>query len=451
MSELGKTGDRLSDAIDTTTETLSETLKGVEGGEAIDAVSKIVSQTAAIVREDLSAAENIADAVGQKVVVEADAVLSIMEDKAYDSVEAVRAAKTTVQESTSSDTSESLQAALTRNVEEIRADQDTTERLAEAIQTDALNDQEAFEVLESSSKEVISLINAVDGAVGKAADSVSGNNDSDGGGGDDVIADAVEKVEEQMDEVEKSMSNVMDAAEKCQDCKVKEMVEEMDDENVSDSAKGEVDTKSEEVEEDSSHDEKESKVEEVDAVSETKDEDVADSPADEKEHDLEVSSSTVEEAKFIENESIGKEEETLSHSESHHAEDEGVHGEPHELITSQSSGHAEDVGDFKHDEIGEVAQNIAEPTLFSSGGHDDGEGVRDVIESVHHHHQSDALVDSLSSVESSHSIEHVVANAARIATEVDHTTYSDTAHEFSTWSTEAVAVVIAAVSSLYMA
>ncbi len=440
MSELEKTGDRLSDAIDATTESLTQTLRGVEGGEAIDAVSKIVSQAAEIVREDLSAAENIADAVGQKVVVEADAIMSIMDDRASEAVEAVRAAKSTVQEFTPSDTSESLQTALTKNVEEIRANQDTAERLAEAIRNDAINDQEAFEVLESSSREVNSLINAVDGAIGKAAEAASGK-DSDGG----VVADAVEKVEERMDGVEKSMSNVMDAVEKCQDCKVKDMVV-MEDEKKYEAAKDEVDIESKLAPVDKEHDAKESDRVEDDAVSKTDQKDEIDITADEKKHNVEVSSSTAEEAKPSENEVNGEEVDTLIHSDNHHAGGEGSHVS-YEIITS-AGGHADDIIDLEQEEIGEMVQKIAEPTVLASGDHDNY-GLRDIIEIVHHH-RSEAWVDTLSSIESLHNLEHnVVAKAPSIVTEVDHIISAEAAYDISTWGTEAMAGIIDVVSSLY--
>ena len=78
MSELEKTGDRLTSAIDATGK-LTESLKGTEGGAAIDAVSNTVDETANIVKEDLSAAENIADAVGSKLKMEAEAVEALDE------------------------------------------------------------------------------------------------------------------------------------------------------------------------------------------------------------------------------------------------------------------------------------------------------------------------------------------------------------------------------------
>lgn len=524
MSELGKTGDRLSDAMDATTTSLTENLNSVEGGETIDAVSKIVSQAAAIVREDLSAAENIADAVDQKVVVEADAILSIMEDKASDSVEAVRAAKTMVQESTSSDTSEVLQAALTKNAEEVRADQDTAERLAEAIQQDALNDQEAFEVLESSSREVKSLIEAVDGAVGKAAETVSANDSEDGG----VITDAVEKVEEKMEEVEESMSNVMDAVEQCQDCKVKEMMEELEEGKISETAKGEVENESVQAKDDTAHnednvhDEKEFHHEKDDKVSETHSDDEVHS-ADVNVHDVEVSSSGAEEAKPTEHEFNGEKEEsvdhkaksasehgdeinaekeetlthnehqhsgeegehedlhheqltsasghadevkagndeTLAHGEHQHSADEGMHEKSHHELIASTSGHADDVGAL-HDELkAEQEETLAHSEnqhsgdmgvheeshhelIVSASGHADGDGLGDIVES------GDALVDSLTRVESTHSLEHLVANAARIVADGDLTASSETAHEISTWSTDSVAGAITVVSSLFM-
>lgn len=208
MAELEKTGDRLSSAIEAT-ESLTDKLKGTEGGATLDSVSNAVDKTASIVKEDLSAAESIADAIRQKVVIEAEAVMA-MDDKAGDSVKAVRAAKTSIQDSTGGD-SESLTNALTKDAADIKVDTDTAEKLADAISKDAANDEEALEVLERSSSEVNELINAVDGAVDKVTDAV----------GSDIAAssvkEAVEKIEEEVKEVKQEMKSVEEAVEECQE------------------------------------------------------------------------------------------------------------------------------------------------------------------------------------------------------------------------------------------
>ena len=90
MSELERTGDRLSDAIDAA-ESLAGRLGGAEGGSDVDSVSDTAGRTADIVRELERAAEGIADSVGRRVIAEADAVTA-MGEKAGDSVGAVRAA-----------------------------------------------------------------------------------------------------------------------------------------------------------------------------------------------------------------------------------------------------------------------------------------------------------------------------------------------------------------------
>eukprot|EP00584_Thalassiosira_punctigera_P003794 CAMPEP_0172538826 /NCGR_PEP_ID=MMETSP1067-20121228/10138_1 /TAXON_ID=265564 ORGANISM="Thalassiosira punctigera, Strain Tpunct2005C2" /NCGR_SAMPLE_ID=MMETSP1067 /ASSEMBLY_ACC=CAM_ASM_000444 /LENGTH=742 /DNA_ID=CAMNT_0013324401 /DNA_START=25 /DNA_END=2253 /DNA_ORIENTATION=- len=223
MSELENTGDRLSDAIDAT-ESLTETLRGTEGGAAVDAVSKTVDQTAAIVREDLSAAESIAEVVSQKVVMEADAVMA-MDEKATGSVEAIRAAKSSIRDSSSEDDSESLTSALTKDAQDIKTDEDSAEKLAAAIKKDAANDEEALEVLERSSSEVNSLIDAVDDAVDKAEEVTTGDASVAS------VTEAVDQIENEVKEVEESMADVEDATEKCEDCQLKKLIEETEAEN----------------------------------------------------------------------------------------------------------------------------------------------------------------------------------------------------------------------------
>lgn len=222
ISELEKTGGRLSAAIDAT-ESLTETLKGTEGGSSIDAVSNAVDQTAAIVKEDLSAAESIANAVSQKVVMEAEAVIAL-DEKAAGSVTAVRAAEASIQESVVESGSGALASALAKDATDIKVDVDTAERLARAIQEDATNDEEALEVLERSSSEVNSLIDAVDDLIDKAEDVTTGKASADN------VAVAVDKIEDEVKQVEESMLDVEEATGECEDCNVKKLTEEMEDE-----------------------------------------------------------------------------------------------------------------------------------------------------------------------------------------------------------------------------
>jgi hypothetical protein len=69
-------------------------------------------------------------------------------------------------------------------------------------------------------------------------------------------------------------------------------------------------------------------------------------------------------------------------------------------------------------------------------------GVFEIIK----HDNTDTIVNSLSVNESPDSIGQVVVSATRIVSEGN----AETAHDFATWSTEAVAEAIAFVSSLYM-
>lgn len=198
VSELKEIGDRMSSVIDVTA-SLVKKLVDTEGGGNVDTVSVAVDQTA--------------------VTTEADAVM-VMDEKAFGSVDAVRAAAVAVRES-DGDARRSLRAALRSNAEEIEGDRGTAERLAEAIRMDVSNDEGALEAQEDGSKTVDSLIDAVDCAVARTADLVAGNEISSEGGS------ITETVEIEIEDAEESMSNVREAAEKCEVCNAKAIVEEI--------------------------------------------------------------------------------------------------------------------------------------------------------------------------------------------------------------------------------
>mmetsp|Transcript_20155 Transcript_20155/g.43781 ORF Transcript_20155/g.43781 Transcript_20155/m.43781 type:complete len:715 (+) Transcript_20155:116-2260(+) len=461
MSELEKTGDRLSDAIDAT-ESLTNTLKGTEGGAAMDAVSNTVDQAAAIVKEDLSAAESIADAVGQKVVMEADAVMAL-DAKAADSVRSVRAAKTTIQESSGDDSSESIQAALTKNADAIQGDQNTAEKLAEAIQKDATTDEDALDILESSSKEVNSLIDAVDGAVDKAEDVTTDEVSASS------VTEAVEKIEEEVEDVEESMSSVEEAAEKCTDCNVKEVADEMEAESkASASIEEEVDEKEGSVLESKQSEVEEAEKEEDDVVSDSKSESSDESDVEEK--DEAVSKSETED------EADEKDQEADIESEVHDAQsvvdekDQDIEGEKVEDEPVEVSMVDEKEESLTDEPSGATAEDLPESTTITSAHHD-GESLGDVVASnvdtsAHHtsYLVSDAaaetastsisgedLTDVLASADPPEGFENVLASAASAVSEVGESiSSSDTVHDVATSTTEALAEAVAVVASIFL-
>lgn len=399
MEQLEKTGDRLSAAIDAT-ESLTDELKGTEGGEAIDAVSTTVDQTASIVKEDLSAAESIADAIGEKVQLEADAVMAL-DKKAAGSVDAVRAAKTSIQESKSEDSMEDLTEALTKDANDIKIDSDSAEQLAEAINKDATTDERALKVLENSSKEVNTLIDAVDDAVSKAEDSIGGDTSSSS------VNEAVNDIEEKVDEVEESMNKVQNAAEDCEECNVKEISDAMKEEGTSQDATDDDTEKGPEASEDI---DSESKEEEDDAATDSE-------SKEEEEEEEEDSEDTDIESKEEKDEASDEKEEDVEVDEKE-----------------------EDV-EVSSSEVDNDDKEISEPTAIASA--DDSERLEDVVENsvdntVHHAYES--VTDTL------------VASGTSSISDAGESIYSssDVVNDLATSTTEALSEAVAVVSSLFL-
>ena len=389
MEQLEKTGDRLSSAIDAT-ESLTDDLKGTEGGEAIDAVSTTVDQTASIVKEDLSAAQSIADAIGEKVQMEADSVMAL-DKKAGGSVDAVRAAKTSIQESNSEDSMEDLTEALAKDAGDIKIDSDSAEKLAEAISKDATTDERTLEVLENSSKEVNTLIDAVDDAVSKAEDSIGGDTSSNS------VNEVVDDIEEEVDEVEESMNKVLNAAEDCEECNVKEISDAMKEEG-------------------------------------TSEDDVTDETSDETEKRPEASDSELKEEDNADIDSESKEEEEEA------SEDTDIESKEKEETSDEKE---EDV-EVSSSEVEKDDNEISEPTAIASADDIRSENLEDVVENsvdntVHHAHESvtDTLVASGTSSALSDAGESISSS-------------SDVVNDLATSTTEALSEAVAVVSSLFL-
>jgi hypothetical protein len=448
MSELERTGDRLSDAIGTM-KSLTDELRGVEGGADVDSVSDTVKQTVAIVREFEKSAEDVADAVGRKIDMEADAVMAI-DEKAADSVDAVRAAGASVRDVDSSG-DESIRAALMRNAEEIRADMDTGKRLAKAIRMDISNDEGALDALESGSRDVDSLVDAVNEAVDKAADSVAAGGVAPSGNG---VAEAMDRFDKEIEVVEGSMSDVKEAAEKCHDCNVKEIAEEIEGSMLS-----------EPIEDDEEENIKEYNERDVEVggdkpdsegAKESEEEEIRSQMADD--HDEAGNESKSEVAPDIEKTGgeSGQEVDASAHEEvsAYEVEDEsesfellqgaGRESMHKELPETILSGVGDDVGHL--DNADEVLKNVPEPTnnIIAS--------MTDAAAEPTFPNGGDFVSDSLASVDPQEDFENVVVNTARLASEVGDSAVSvaESARGIATWTTEAVAEAVTMISTLFI-
>ncbi len=457
MSELERTGDRLSVAIENT-HSLTEEFRGAEGGFDVDAASDAAERTAEIVREFEKSAEDIADAVGRRVIAEADAVMA-MDDKASDSVDAVRAAGASVRDADpSSGGGESVRAALTRDAEEIRGDANTAERLAEAIRSDASNDRGALDALESGSRDVDSLIDAVNGAVDKAADAVAAGGEESSGNG---FAEAVERIYEEMVEVEKSMSDVKEAAEKCQEYNVEDVAEEIEESELF----GPIE---DDVADDAGEDMEEIVDNDVEMISEKRD--ARSEAAHEHEEMKNESESEVEpELEMESGGGNGREVDAPAHE---NVRDNFIEASPSEVkdkTADATMNGAEGQGSEKFQGTGRESMHEEIPETTASGvdydvGHlDDAnellknmpEPTSNIITSMSDEGAEPTFSnsgDASASVDLPDDFESIVTNTASVASEVGDAiaAISESAHDLAIWTTHAMAEGVTLLSNFFI-
>lgn len=209
ISALANTGDRLSSAIDATA-FLAQQHKGT--GAAVDAAFNIVDHTSSIVKEELQLAANIATVVGRKVLEEADA-LTALDERAMGAIAAVRAAESSILESSSGNGDlnmlSQLTSELTKDARAILRDVDITERLAMKMSNDVAANGEVMGALARASSDVQSLLVAVDAALHAAGDVVAVADEAT----TQRVIKAVRKIEESARGVEGSLEEVKNTKE----------------------------------------------------------------------------------------------------------------------------------------------------------------------------------------------------------------------------------------------
>merc|ERR1712194_954856 len=121
------------------------------------------------------------------------------------SVAAIEAAKSSI--NGSGGDNGSITSALKRDAGGIQLDEEAGKKLSEIISKDVTTDEDALGLLERSSSEVNSLIDAVNSAVKKAADVTAGEASTGS------VMEVVNKIEKKESETENSISRVEKATE----------------------------------------------------------------------------------------------------------------------------------------------------------------------------------------------------------------------------------------------
>lgn len=226
MAEMEQTTSRLSDAIEST-ELITKTMKGAEGGSTVDSVATTLDSAAKVVVEDAQSAERIADTVDAKVEIAASAVIKLGE-RASGLAESVRDAKTKLQ-STDIDSQASLQSLkeeLVKSLEDIQTKQSGAEQLASAIKSDATNDQAALGVLQNTDQAIGEMIDSVDTTVKEVDSSISKSLDEVGSVAEtQALSKSTEKMCSEVEMAEGSVDDMEKATESCRTSEVEKLQE----------------------------------------------------------------------------------------------------------------------------------------------------------------------------------------------------------------------------------
>ena len=281
-------------------------------------------------------------------------------------------------------------------------------------------------------------MDAVKGAVDRAADSVlsagggdaSSSSSGTGESGSGAVAEAVGEIESEIEEVEDSISDVKEAAEKCQECNVKEIAEEIGRKSKVEDA--------DEPEEKGSRTEVEHAMEperEKDGVRSESKADVKEEAGGEsgreaeKDRDTEASSS---EAKDPSPEITinGEEEKSVDHYSQGAEGGESMHEASTETIAS--AGGANDVRHL--DNAIEALEKMSEPAKNAVASATDAAAEPAPTMSGHF-----APLEGY---------ENIVASTASVASKLGSS--SESTHDTAAWTPEAVAEAVAIMSSFFL-
>ena len=221
LAQMEKTALKLADAIETT-ETLTTSLEGSEGGAEVDALADSLKIASDEMVYDLTAVDNIAAAVTRKIELQADAVLD-MDKKAGQAVGTINAAKTTIEQSNSETDKTALKTSLQESVDKIQVDENAAEELAKAITSDANTDAAAEQVISDADHVFDELIESVKETVDEVVSDYDSGEDMDDA---DAISEELDTLASDEEEAEKAIKSLEEAEEKVSESAVEELQEE---------------------------------------------------------------------------------------------------------------------------------------------------------------------------------------------------------------------------------
>mmetsp|Transcript_1097 Transcript_1097/g.2026 ORF Transcript_1097/g.2026 Transcript_1097/m.2026 type:complete len:721 (-) Transcript_1097:176-2338(-) len=221
LAQMEKTAIKLADAIETT-ETLTTSLEGSEGGAEVDALADSLKIASDEMVNDLTAVDNIAAAVTRKIELQADAVLD-MDKKAGQAVGTINAAKTSIEQSNSETDKAALKTSLQESVDKIQVDENAAEELAKAITSDANTDAAAEQVISDADHVFDELIESVKETVDEVVSDYDSGEDMDDA---DAISEELDTLASDEEEAEKAIKSLEEAEEKVSESAVEELHEE---------------------------------------------------------------------------------------------------------------------------------------------------------------------------------------------------------------------------------
>eukprot|EP00984_Skeletonema_dohrnii_P001257 scaffold392_cov123-Skeletonema_dohrnii-CCMP3373.AAC.3 len=221
LAQMEKTAIKLADAIETT-ETLTTSLEGSEGGAEVDALADSLKIASDEMVNDLTAVDNIAAAVTRKIELQADAVLD-MDKKAGQAVGTINAAKTSIEQSNSETDKTALKTSLQESVDKIQVDENAAGELAKAITSDANTDAAAEQVISDADHVFDELIESVKETVDEVVSDYDSGEDMDDA---DAISEELDTLASDEEEAEKAIKSLEEAEEKVSESAVEELQEE---------------------------------------------------------------------------------------------------------------------------------------------------------------------------------------------------------------------------------
>lgn len=221
LAQLEKTTSRLTDAIKTT-ETVTSSLEGNEGGAEVDALADSLKIAADEMVNDLTAVGSIASAVTRKIELQTNAMHELDQKAGAEAVRAINAAKAALEQSNSDTNSDTLKASLQASADKVQLNVNEVKEFADAVKSDSSVDTAAAQVISEAGQVFNELIDSVKETVDEVVSDFDSGEVMDDA---DTISDELDAVQSEEEQVEKAIKSLEEAEEKVSESAVGELKE----------------------------------------------------------------------------------------------------------------------------------------------------------------------------------------------------------------------------------